>query len=217
MWRTDRGSVKQAVHAILHKGKKSISAALSSQHHQINGSLHSTCQPQRIKTQHRHTAKKHRQGESGFRGSTALPGVTCPLTHCQVGLQCQCSGRKIVKGGLPFLSAGFCGQSAPPKRVSLLGKIENSRGGVLTHHEQTAFHRKPFFKLFQCPITGECYGGCSPNNIGDGLLMLSEMNGRYKGGEGKGLWGAGARPPFKTHSLRTRQVTSNRGRGGGSQ
>ena len=44
--------------------------------------------------------------------------------------------------------------------------------------------------------------------------MLSEINVRYKGGEGKGLWCAGARPPFITHSLHTRQVTSNRGRGG---
>ena len=44
--------------------------------------------------------------------------------------------------------------------------------------------------------------------------MLSECNGRYKGGEGKGLWGAGAGPPPITHSLRTRKVTSNRGRGG---
>ena len=123
--------------------------------------------------------------------------------------------KKIVKDGLPFVSAGFCGQSARPKRVSPLGKIENIRGGVLTYHEQTAFDRKPFFKVFQCPITGECYGGCSPENIGYGLLMLSEMNGRYKGGEGKGLWGAGARPPFITHLLRTRQVTSNRGRAGG--
>ena len=44
--------------------------------------------------------------------------------------------------------------------------------------------------------------------------MLREINVRYKGGKGKGLWAAGARPPFITHSLRTRQVTSNRGRGG---
>ena len=216
MWRTDRGSFKQALHAILHKGKKSISAALSSQHHQINGNLHSTCQAQSIKTQHRHTAKKHRQGESGFRGSTALPGVTCPLTHCQVGLQCQWSG-KNSKGWAPLSVRWFLWAVSPTKEGISFGKHRKQSRGVLTYHEQTTFHRKPFFKLFQCPITGECYGGCSPNNIGYGLLMLSEINGRYKGGEGKGLWGAGARPPLITHSLRTRQVTSNRGRGGGSQ